>query len=375
VKLTPNLIYEAALDDQLFAELPSIFAAAMDARSCVLHWRDEKGAAEVFTHSGYFSDEHMADYASNFAGHDLWTDAGMRQGFVNHAWRTTDLVPTADYERSIFYNEWIRQMGDDTFYCCGSVMRTPHGDGIVGLHRGKDQPDFSNVALGELNLNVDHLRRMFTIRGKIANLSERNDLLSAMLASHRDATFAVSAGGRILLANAAAEAMLQSGRFLRCRSGRVRAVCDTSRRSFEAALAAAAGQSERRASTCLLRSADGALLIASLMPLTSSFSEPATLVTVDDERARMASDVIAGHLQDAYGLSQAEADIALRLADGDTIAQIGDQRRSAVGTVRTQVKSVLLKMGARRQGEIVRTVATLVHGRAAGASPMERGER
>lgn len=365
VRVTPNLIYEAALDDELFAELPAIVAKAMEARSCVLHWRDEQGAAEIFTHSGYFSDEQMGDYASNFVGHDLWTDAGMRQGFVNRAWRTTDLVDTGDYERSVFYNEWIRAMGDDTFLCCGSVMRTAHGDGIVGLHRGKGQADFSDKVLNELNGNVDHLRRMFAIRGKIANLTRRNDLLTAMFASDRDAAFAISRSGRVLLANAAADAMLQSGRFLRCRMGQIRAVTDCSRRSFQAALAAALDQGGCQGSSCLLRAEDGAVLIASLMPLHSSFAEPAALVIVGSERARVAADVVARHLQEAYGLSPSEADIALRLANGDTIAEISEQRMSAVGTVRTQVKSVLLKMGARRQGEVVRTVGMLVSGQAA----------
>jgi DNA-binding CsgD family transcriptional regulator len=375
VKLTPDLIYEAALDDDLFAELPSIVATALEARSCVLHWRDQDGAAEISTHSGYFSNEQMTNYACNFVGHDLWTEAGMRQGFVNRAWRTTDLVPTKDYERSIFYNEWIRAMGDDTLFCCGSVMRTPHGDGIIGLHRGKGQSDFSDRLLHDLNRNVEHLRRLFAIRGKIAMLTKRNDLLSAMLGSDREATFAVGSGGRILLANHAADAMFLSGRFLRCRSGQVRAVSDASRRAFEAALAAAVQEPERQASSCLLRSDDGAVLIASLTPLPSSFSQPAVLVTVDDERSRMPPQVISTHLQDAFGLSPAEADIAIRLTDGATIREISDRRGSTLGTVRIQVKAVLSKMGARRQGDVVRTVGRLSHGRAAGGSMPETDDR
>lgn len=71
VKLTSSLIYEATLDDQLFAELPVMVAAAFEARSCVFHWRDLSGTAEISTHSGYFSDDQMADYATNFAEHDL----------------------------------------------------------------------------------------------------------------------------------------------------------------------------------------------------------------------------------------------------------------------------------------------------------------
>lgn len=358
MKLTTGMIYEAALDDALFAELPSIVARAMDARSCVLHWRDENGAAEIFTHSGYFSDAHMADYAANFAEHDLWTDAGMSQGLVNRACNTTDLVPASDYERSIFYNEWIRAMGDDTFYCCGSVMQTPLGQGIIGLHRGKTQPDFSPKALGQLNRRVDHLRRMFAIRGRLAGLSDRGDVLNAIFTSGPQPAFVLSTIGRVVMVNAAGDAFLRAGRFLRPRNGRLEPVRDDNRQAFEAAVSAASGAGDRRASECLLAARDGSVVLASLTPLSTQLSQAAVLLSIQERRQSLPREIVHAHLQRAYGLSVAEADIALRLADGQTIQEISDARRSTIGTVRTQVKHVLFKMDAKRQADVVRTVGT-----------------
>lgn len=362
MKLTPNLIYEAALDDQLFAELPSIVARAMDARSCVLHWRDERGTSEISTHSGYFSDANMMNYAANFATHDLWTEAGMGQETVNKGWRTTDLVPLADYERSIFYNEWIRGMGDDTYYCCGSVMRTTQGFGIIGLHRGRTQGDFADDTLRDLNEQVDHLRRMFTIRGRLSHLNERHDRLDEIFASARHAAFMINSEGRIMLANAAADAIVRSERFLRARNGRLIPAIDACRGEFEQALASAAGAGQRRASSCLLRASDGALVIASLMPLFANLSGPTALVTIELQGAGIEPDALSRHLQAAFALSPTEARIAILLADGATIQEISDRRQSAVGTVRTQVKNIMLKLDARRQSGVVRTVSALRHG-------------
>lgn len=361
MKLTSNLIYEAALDDELFAALPGIVAGAMGARSCVLHWRDQNGVAEISTHSGYFSDQQMANYAANFAAHDLWTEAGMGQGVVNRAWRTTDLVPSNEYEQSVFYNEWIRSMGDDTFYCSGSVMRTPHGHGIVGLHRGKGQADFSDKSLSELNDNVDDLRRMFAIRAKIGLLTQRNHLLTQLFASGHDATFAVNAGRRILMANGAAENLVAAGRFLRCSGGQLLAASDGSRADFDATIASATDTTDPRASSCLIKSADGAFLIASLVPLPSSFPQPTALLTIHRGGARTEPETVSRYLQAAYGLSSAEADVAMRLGEGQTIREISEQRSSAIGTVRTQVKAVLSKMNVRRQGDVVRTIGMLGH--------------
>jgi DNA-binding CsgD family transcriptional regulator len=358
VKLTSDQIYEAALDDQLFAELPSIVAESLGARSCVLHWRHQNGASEISTHSGYFSDGQMADYAANFASHDIWTEAGMRQQFVNRAWNTTDIVPASDYERSIFYNEWIRGMGDDTFFCCGSVMQTVHGHGIIGLHRGKTQGDFSKQGLRQLNRQVNHLRRMFAIRGRLAATAERRDLLNDIFEAGQQPAFMLGASGQLVMANAAGEAFLRGGRFLRLRRDYFSPTLDEDSQAFGHALAAASGRSERQASDCLLRARDGGVAIASFVPLGSASPKGAVLLTVDEPRARLPREVLGRHLQGRFGLSSAEADIALRLADGETIRAISDARRSAIATVRTQVKHVLLKMDARRQADVVRIVTT-----------------
>ena len=361
VKLTTDMIYEAALDDDLFAELPNIIAGAVDARSCVLHWRGESGASEIFTHSGYFSDEQMADYATNFADHDVWTDAGMRQGFANRAWNTSDLVATSEFESSIFYNEWIRQMGDDTFYCCGSVMQTVDGHGIIGLHRGRTQADFSPEVLRRLNSQVGHLRRMFAIRGRIGALQQRHDLLGAVFSAGPDAAVVLSREGRVLMANTAGDAFLRAGRFLRTRKGHLRCALTEDEETFRYALSAAFDREHRRASNCLLRAVDGGVVVLSAMPLAAHSSQPMALIMIDVPRKRMPRDIVARHLQSAYGLSGAEAEIALQLADGKTVQDISDSRQSALGTVRTQVKHILSKMDAKRQADVVRTVVAAYH--------------
>ncbi|HET9810613.1 MAG TPA: LuxR C-terminal-related transcriptional regulator [Sphingomicrobium sp.] len=358
MKLTSDLIYEAALDDELFAQLPTIVAQSLAARSCVLHWRDRSGMAEISAHSGYFSDGQMEEYAANFVEHDLWTAAGMRQGFINQAWNTTDIVPTSEYERSVFFNEWIRTMGDDTFYCCGSVMRTEYGDGIIGLHRGKSQSDFSDRSLRQLNGHVDHLRRMFAIRGRISDLQKRSDLLDQIFNAGSRAAFVLNSECRIMMVNDQGESVLRLGRFLRIRNGQVQPRIEADRTVFELAIAAAFEPPNRRGSDCILRSNDEGAALVSFMPLSSQLSRAAVLMTVEEPRRRLPRDVVLRHLQTAYGLSAAEADVALRIGDGQTVQEIGEARRSTAGTVRVQVKQILSKLGARRQADVARMVTT-----------------
>jgi len=64
-------------------------------------------------------------------------------------------------------------------------------------------------------------------------------------------------------------------------------------------------------------------------------------------------------LAKTLGLTTTEAQIALAVADGKTLTEIADNRRTSIHTVRNQVKSLLLKTGTRRQSEIVALVERL----------------
>jgi DNA-binding CsgD family transcriptional regulator len=58
-------------------------------------------------------------------------------------------------------------------------------------------------------------------------------------------------------------------------------------------------------------------------------------------------------LQALYALTAAETDIAMQLTAGKTAEAIATARSVAVGTVRAQIKTVLAKIGVRRQVELV----------------------
>ncbi|MFC6655784.1 helix-turn-helix transcriptional regulator [Roseibium salinum] len=68
-------------------------------------------------------------------------------------------------------------------------------------------------------------------------------------------------------------------------------------------------------------------------------------------------------LQEVLGLSQAEAETSLMLADGRTPAEIAASRQVSLHTVRNQIKAALAKSGCRRQSELVRKIEQIrLHG-------------
>ncbi|HEY8570916.1 MAG TPA: helix-turn-helix transcriptional regulator [Phenylobacterium sp.] len=82
----------------------------------------------------------------------------------------------------------------------------------------------------------------------------------------------------------------------------------------------------------------------------------ATLVVA---RAARAPDERGAMLQSQYGLTPAETEIALALARGQSLGEISIRRGVAVGTLRSQLKSVFGKLGVSRQAQLAARVNEL----------------
>jgi DNA-binding CsgD family transcriptional regulator len=65
-------------------------------------------------------------------------------------------------------------------------------------------------------------------------------------------------------------------------------------------------------------------------------------------------------LEQTYGLTPAEARLALRLATGGALADHARENRVSIHTVRTQLQAVYLKLGVNRQGALVAMLQRLL---------------
>lgn len=67
----------------------------------------------------------------------------------------------------------------------------------------------------------------------------------------------------------------------------------------------------------------------------------------------------SGRLQRMFGLTPAEAELAERLASGESLETIAEVRHITIDTARTQLRTVFKKTGTHRQGELVSLVSNL----------------
>jgi DNA-binding CsgD family transcriptional regulator len=73
------------------------------------------------------------------------------------------------------------------------------------------------------------------------------------------------------------------------------------------------------------------------------------------------SECVRARLARRHGLTQTEIDVTLALVAGLSALQIGERRSIGLATVRTHLKRIFMKLGVRRQAEVVLLVSRLVN--------------
>ena len=350
-------IYSAAIDDDLFRQLPMLLAQQMKARSAVLHWHDPSGTWGELADNGYFKPEHMLAYDANFSNLDIWSQAVGASAVANRPWRLDDLVPASAYEQSRIYNDWIRAMGDDTFYAAGAVLLDSWGRAEVGLHRGRADEPFSDLVLHTLESDLKHLRLMLGIRAKLS-ASERNSRTrSQTLDLIPMGVLGVGRSGNVTYTNAAADQILRKGRGLRLSAGNLRVQLYADQVKLDAAIASANRPDKPRGGAIALRGERAVEYLLSIAPLAVGGMERQAVIFITTST----SDEVATApiLRQLFDLTEGEAFLASRLAGGASLQEIAQRKGVSVSTLRTQLKAVSQKLGCRRQAEIVALVRSV----------------
>jgi DNA-binding CsgD family transcriptional regulator len=181
------------------------------------------------------------------------------------------------------------------------------------------------------------------------------------------AAFVCAKDGRVETLTSQAEALVRRDRGLTLRNQCLRAARAEEDRSLSDAIARVAGGPSRPAAPTMRAvivhgvSAASAPLVLDVMPLPSRALDfhGGARVFVVVRGARGVETRKAAILRALYGFSPSETEIALLLARGKTAEAIAHERQVTVNTVRTQIKSLLVKLRVSRQAELVAKLSEL----------------
>ena len=354
-------LYDAALDQNAWhSALQSLAAAFKADASALLYWEKPNSGPRVDciqTHG--YADTAAADYAAYYHPLDVRIPhiSTLSAGGVY----LDDLqLPFAAIGKSAIFNEFYRPMGLGR----GAAVNLFNGEertGLFSLHRGLGAPAFEEADRVSLQLLAPHVARVLQVRGTLARAGALAKGLEQALDHMPMPVLLLDALGAPVARNAAAEAMLgRSASPLRLVHGRVTGATSAVDTTFRASLAVAHGLASGRASAKaalpILRLArlDGSgvisVLLAPVRPGQSA-SHPMVVVFAAEPETHTRPD--ASLLAAQFGLTAAEAQVALALAGGARVEEIAEQRGVGRETVRIQLRGLFAKTGTASQGQLV----------------------
>ncbi|BBX15751.1 helix-turn-helix transcriptional regulator [Mycolicibacterium duvalii] len=304
--------------------------------------------------------EAAASYAQYYHRFDH-VFAAVEHGLVGDIRTGTELMPLV---RRSELHDWLRPLGIDD----GLFVRLTDGARPVCLLTGAARGDEAFGTRDRIRLTgelVGHLQQALRAREQLAALADRTGELAAALEVIRHGVGIVAADHLMIDHNSAAERILRREDGLALRSGRITATTAHAEEKLHCALAQALGAglcAVRRGTTltCVRPSGRRPYIVHVLPSYRSSGEQPrrpmALVLIVDPEDKPVPPAVL---LRKLYGLTRAEAEIAIRVTDGAHLKDISQELSISLPTVRTHLQHAFDKTGTHRQADLVHLLLAL----------------
>lgn len=360
-------VYDAALEPKAWTSLGPRLGALFEAASfLVIVQKPNAPLAELFETN--WSSQTLAEYAAHYFAVDCWRTEGLRQPPMSPVIGDR-VVAEQDFVRREIYTDFARPLG--LRHMLGEWAAAEDGTLCsVAFHRSGQRGTFDEGDARVLGRLFPHLLRSVKLRQNLQASHAREAIGQAALDGVTTGVVVTRADGGVLLANRTAEAIAgrQDGFTLQaCHPDRaVGAVRPQDTKRLRALIASAAShvaQAEAGGTLHLPSTAGRRGYAVTVVPL------PRTLRGLNGDRTPLALLLIADldcqpvpldrQLIAVFGLTPAEARLVAALARGESRGEYAARACVALSTIKTQMTNVFIKLGVRRESELVRMVLAL----------------
>jgi DNA-binding CsgD family transcriptional regulator len=368
-------VYDAAIDPRRWPEFLNAFARAVQAQGTLIYTHNVE-TSEASTASGgsaslnvavNFDPEHVRALGEHYNLVNVWAhnEAVLKPG---RPVTGSMLYPVRELPKTEFYDGWLRPQ--DFFHALGGIIVQdgPWATKFSAL-RSRRAGDYTSDELRLYQELLPHLARAAQLQRRFAFLQSLSSSSLAVLDTVPAAVLLLDACGRVLHANGAAEAELRradplelhSSGELHARGGpRAQSALGT---AIASALDPIRGTTEKLNAAAQLARRNGETLSVQALPLPMRLDEGR--VTAVSQRLAACALLIHGSasrtstlapqlLRHVYGLTPAEVQVVLAIAEGDTLKRYAQRRGISRHTAANQLKRAFEKTGMRRQSELVR---------------------
>ena len=277
---------------------------------------------------------------------------------IAHFYASNLDVPNADrFAETRFYNEWAVPQG--VAYAAGAVV-IQEGAWLTQLflQRAPLHTPFAREEIDQFNQMVPHLQRAIQMRQRFAELQLGQNFLAGGLDVLAMPTLLFDEYGLVAQYNRSAAVLLNDRGSMRLDNGHLQTQDKVTTRKLSLeigkAIRASRGDGSDLNSVVLLHRADHLPLMLMIAPLRLSGSTPthgAALLFAFDPEAT--PSVTVDLVRRLFALSDAEAELSVALCCGKTLDDVATERGTSINTIKSQLKSIFLKTGTKRQSELV----------------------
>lgn len=360
----------AALEPQRWQDFVELLHRVTGGVIVHAHGHDALTGTTLAIRGAGYDPEHLRSYEQYYANLNPYVPGFMAVG-AGRVLSTDEMIRRKDIRRTEFYNDWLRPQ--ENAVAGGGVVLFQESSRAFALggsipERYGDRLEAQWLRL--LELLTPHLQQAFEINRALAGARIETFAASQTGDALNTAVIALSDDGRILYANPLGRRMLETGNVIRADlAGRIafgnlsrgdqiaralHAMRDEAISAPMSFILGESGSTTRYACRTIKISPD--LLALSRGSLLLGDDEPCLVLTLTSLReARRAAPT----LKRRFGLTQAEAEVALDIAEGCTPRDVAKTRAKSIHTVRAQIKAAMSKMSVRRQADMVREIERL----------------
>lgn len=366
-----NQVYQGPLEDKPWQSFLPLLRRTMDAQVVSLVLRPPtKGDRGVILNCRRGDSDQVSD---KLADPEDWEAINYREQFfaldpfVNlppgQVVTQRELVPDEELLQSAYYRDYLLPI--NIFHILG--VDTVEPDGMLArlrIARRRDEPAFDSPHKTLCERLLPHLRRAIQIHARLNRTASERDLYAGAVDQLSVASVVLDERGRVLSTNKVAKALLQQQDGLGLKEKQL-LVEDRRTNTQLQELVTAAISAQLSGTTGMARALRVARpsgkselgLVIRPVPVSEwgeGQSSPCIAIFISDpEQQESASQQL---LMELFELTPAEAQLAIKLARGLSLAQLSEERNISQHTARAQLKAVFSKTGVSRQAELVRLV-------------------
>jgi DNA-binding CsgD family transcriptional regulator/PAS domain-containing protein len=367
-----DAIYAAGADFSLWPQALIKLSDALGAEDAALGTVGPLGLPWLF--APRTDPSYMAIYPERYFAQDVVWQRTVARG-VGAAVTDQMVTTQAEQSRCTTHNEWYLPQGYRSRL--GGMILDHQGWQTVLMLPGKRV--FGDPAQQLFAALSSHIARAVQLNIRLAQADQHLAASEQVLQSMPRAAFVLDAEARLLLVNPAGEALLGAGGGLYLRDGHLSAHDPAAQQRLRALVRESLGWQLQQNTSALPKQsgcAEGELLLPQAkqparrllvtpLPRAQASASPLLmpgLAAVLIIEAETIEPSLSAHLQQRFGLTPAEARLALEIAQGDGKNAAAERLGITFSTARTHLSRVFDKTGVRRQAELVRLVASLGRG-------------